>query len=259
MTPLDRLFGLRGKTAVVIGGGGVLAGEMASALAMAGARVAVVGPHPENCEKKASEIRKRKGKAIALRADAARKEDLASALKTVVKKFGGVDVLINAPGINSATPFFEIRESEWQKILDVNLKSVFNACQVFGKHMTARGRGGSIINISSVSSEIPLSRVFTYSISKAGVNNLTRFLAREFAPRRVRVNAIIPGFFPAKQNRKILTPDRVREIMRHTPMKRFGGKQELVGAVLWLASARASGFVTGALIPVDGGFTAMSI
>src|SRR5690606_16151653 len=122
------------------------------------------------------------------------------------------------------------------RIMDVNLKSVVMACQIFGKRMIEQGEGGSIINISSVSSDPPLSRVFTYSASKAGVNNVTKFLAREFAPHNVRVNAIIPGFFPAEQNRKILTPDRVEAIMRHTPMGRFGEPEELQGVVIWLAS-----------------------
>ena len=125
--------------------------------------------------------------------------------------------------------------------------------------MIEQGQGGSIINISSVSSDPPLSRVFTYSASKAAVNNVTKFLAREFAPYRVRVNAIIPGFFPAEQNRKILSPDRVEAIMRHTPMNRFGEPHELQGVAVFLASERASGFVTGALIRVDGGFGAMTI
>ena len=125
--------------------------------------------------------------------------------------------------------------------------------------MVNLGRGGSIINISSASSGPPLSKVFTYSISKAGVNNLTQFLAREWALKGVRVNAIAPGFFPAEQNRKILTPERVAAIMRHTPMERFGDAEELVGAVLWLASGKASSFVTGTIIRVDGGYTAMTI
>jgi len=121
------------------------------------------------------------------------------------------------------------------------------------------GRGGSIINISSASSAPPLSKVFTYSVAKAGVNQITQFLARELAPYNVRVNAILPGFFPAEQNRKILTEDRVASIMGHTPMKRFGESSELVGAAVYLASPRAASFVTGSIVRVDGGFTAMTI
>ena len=125
--------------------------------------------------------------------------------------------------------------------------------------MIKQGTGGSIINISSASSGPPLSKVFTYSISKAGVNNLTQFLAREFAPYKIRVNAIAPGFFPAEQNRKILSEDRIEAVFRHTPMNRFGEPDELTGAVIWLASERASSFVTGAIIRIDGGFTATTI
>jgi NAD(P)-dependent dehydrogenase (short-subunit alcohol dehydrogenase family) len=161
--------------------------------------------------------------------------------------------------VNSATPFFEISEQEWQRIIDIDLKSVFLACQVFGKAMVDAGRGGSIINISSASSGPPLSKVFTYSVAKGGVNQITQFLAREWAPYNVRVNAILPGFFPAEQNRKILTEERVASIMGHTPMKRFGESSELVGAAVYLASPRASSFVTGSIVRVDGGYSAMTI
>ena len=133
------------------------------------------------------------------------------------------------------------------------------SCQIFGKKMIEAKKGGSIINISSASSSIPLSKVFTYSISKAGVNNLTRFLSKEFSIHSIRVNAIAPGFFPAEQNRKILTQERVDAIMNHTPMSRFGEPAELVGVTIWLASDKASSFVTGAVVRVDGGFTAMTI
>ncbi len=125
--------------------------------------------------------------------------------------------------------------------------------------MVDAGRGGSIINLSSASSGPPLSKVFTYSIAKAGVNQITHFLARELAPHNIRVNAILPGFFPAEQNRRVLTPERVASILGHTPMGRFGEAAELVGATVYLASRRASGFVTGAILNVDGGFMAMSI
>jgi NAD(P)-dependent dehydrogenase (short-subunit alcohol dehydrogenase family) len=141
----------------------------------------------------------------------------------------------------------------------VDLKSVFLACQIFGQAMLQQGNGGSIINISSVSSGPPLSRVFTYAVAKAGVNQITQFLAREWAPQGIRVNAIVPGFFPAEQNRKLLTPERTAQIMNHTPMNRFGEARELIGATVFLASSRASSFVTGALIRVDGGFGAMTI
>ena len=143
--------------------------------------------------------------------------------------------------------------------MDVNLKSVFLACQVFGKAMVDAGKGGSIINISSASSGPPLSKVFTYSVSKGGVNQVTQFLAREWATQGVRVNAILPGFFPAEQNRKLLTPERTAAILGHTPMGRYGDASELIGAAVFLSTERASGFVTGAILRVDGGFGAMTI
>ncbi|RKY79254.1 gluconate 5-dehydrogenase [candidate division KSB1 bacterium] len=256
---LEELFGLDGKVAAVIGGGGVLAGAMAEGLAKAGARIAILDLNVENGEKQSAAIRKLGQEAMFVRIDATQKADLEHAEEEIIDKFGRVDILINAPGINSGTPFFEITEKEWQTILDVNLKSMFLSCQIFGKRMIEQGEGGSIINISSASSGPPLSKVFTYSISKAGVNNLTQFLAREFAPHRVRVNALVPGFFPAEQNRRLLTKERTESIFRHTPMNRFGEPEELIGAVIWLASEKASSFVTGALVRVDGGFLAMTI
>jgi NAD(P)-dependent dehydrogenase (short-subunit alcohol dehydrogenase family) len=253
------LFSLTGRVAVVIGGGGVLAGEMASGFAAAGADVAILDLNKENADARAARIREQGRRAIGIAVDATSKENLSSALETVLGELGRVDILLNAAGINSGTPFFEITEQEWDRILDVNLKSMVLACQVFGKAMVDAGRGGSIINISSASSGPPLSRVFTYSITKGGVNQLTQFLAREFAPHNVRVNALAPGFIPAEQNRKLLTEERVAKIMSHTPMGRFGEPSEMVGAVVWLAAERASSFVTGAIIRVDGGFTAMTI
>ncbi len=259
MSYLDELFGLKGRVAVVIGGGGVLGGSMCTALAKAGASLAVVDVNEEKAQARAQEIRSHGAKAIAVCADAASKSALERAAETIQRELHRVDVLINAPGINSATPFFDITEQEWEQILNVNLKSMFLACQIFGKMMIAQGQGGSIINISSASSGPPLSKVFTYSISKAGVNNLTQFLAREWAPYRIRVNAIAPGFFPAEQNRRLLSKERTEAILRHTPMTRFGEPDELAGAVLWLAAERASSFVTGAIVRVDGGFSAMTI
>ncbi len=255
----DNLFSLSGRTAAVIGGGGVLAGEMAMGLARAGADVAVLDFNAQAAEARAAAVRELGRRALGLPVDATSKAGLQASLDRMLAEWGRADILINAAGINSSTPFFEITEEEWQRLIDVDLKSVFLACQVFGKAMVESGRGGSIINISSASSGPPLSKVFTYSITKAGVNNLTQFLAREWAPNQVRVNAVAPGFFPAEQNRKLLTDERVATIMAHTPMARFGEADELAGAVVWLASARASSFVTGTVIRVDGGFTAMTI
>jgi NAD(P)-dependent dehydrogenase (short-subunit alcohol dehydrogenase family) len=253
------LFKLNGQVAVVIGGGGALGGAMSGGLIRAGADVAVVDCNAQAASARAAALRTLGGRAVAIEADATRREDLERALDAVRGTFGGVDILINAAGINSGTPFFEITEEEWRQILDVDLKSVFLACQVFGKAMVEAGRGGSIINISSASSGPPLSKVFTYSIAKAGVNQITMFLARELAPYRIRVNAILPGFFPAEQNRRLLTPERTAMILGHTPLNRFGEACELVGAVVYLASERASSFVTGAILRVDGGFGAVTI
>lgn len=256
---MESFFSLAGKTAVVVGGGGVLAGEMARGMAAAGANIVVVDVGQGKAQETARKICSDSGHAIACEADATSKTDLETALQTALSRFGSVDILLNAAGVNSGTPFFEIAESEWEKILNVNLRSVFLACQVFGKSMVESGNGGSIINISSASSDPPLSRVFTYSVSKGGVNQITKYLAREWAPFRVRVNAILPGFFPAEQNRALLTEERVQSIMAHTPMRRFGEPSELVGAALFLASERASSFVTGSILRVDGGFGAMTI
>lgn len=255
----SNLFSLDGRVAVVIGGSGTLGSVFSRALASAGAAVAIVGRSQEKAEQAAEELRSDGFKAIGLAADTTSKDQLSEARDAVIKEFGRTDILINAPGVNSSTPFMEITEDEWQKIIDVNLKGVFLACQVFGERMIEQGEGGSIINISSASSGPPLSKVFTYGVSKAGLNNLTQWLAREWAPHNIRVNALAPGFFPAEQNRKILSPERVNDIIRHTPMGRMGEAHELAGTVTWLASEKASGFVTGALIRVDGGFSAMTI
>jgi NAD(P)-dependent dehydrogenase (short-subunit alcohol dehydrogenase family) len=257
--PESGLFSLESEVAVVIGGGGVLAGAMAEGLAGAGARVAVAGRTREHADARAASINAQGREAIGVQCDATCKADLVRLRDTVLERFGRIDVLINAAGVNSATPFFDITEEEWHRILDIDLKGVFLACQVFGRVMVDAGRGGSIINISSVSSGPPLSKVFTYGVAKAGVNQITQFLARELAPHKIRVNAIVPGFFPAEQNRKVLTPERVSSILTHTPMDRFGEAEELVGATVYLASARASSFVTGSILRVDGGFGAMTI
>lgn len=253
------LFDLSGKTAVIIGGNSTLGGSMAIALGGHGANVAIVGRNAEKSQLVKQEIDAIGGQAKVFTADTTSADDLKRVLSEVLEWTGRVDVLMNCPGKNSPTPFFELSMEEWDSIMDVNLKGVVLACQIFGKQMVDAGEGGSIINISSVSSDPPLSRVFTYSASKAGVNSITKFLAREFAPARVRVNAIIPGFFPAEQNRKILSPERIESIMRHTPMNRFGEARELQGAAVFLASEQASSFVTGALVRVDGGFGAMTI
>lgn len=256
---MKNLFDLTGKTAVAVGGNGVLGSAMAKGLAEHGAKLAIVGRNLETAEAVVKEIIENGGEAKAFQADVSSKESLVQAANEIEQWSGGWDILLNAPGTNSPTPFFDLDMDEYDKIMDINLKGIVMTCQIFAKRMIEQERKGSIINISSVSSTTPLSRVFTYSVSKAGLNSVTQFLAREFATSGIRVNAIIPGFFPAEQNRKILDKDRIESIMGHTPMKRFGEAEELQGATVFLASDQASSFVTGALIRVDGGFGAMTI
>ncbi|WP_227937751.1 SDR family oxidoreductase [Alkalihalobacillus deserti] len=256
---MGNLFDLTGKTAVAIGGNSVLGGSIAKGLAEHGAKVAILGRNLEKANKVVQEIEENGGKAKAFEADVSSRDSLEEAADAIEQWSGGWDIVLNAPGKNSATPFFDLDMEEWDDIMDVNLKGIVVTCQIFAKKMIEQERKGSIINISSVSSTTPLSKVFTYSVSKAGVNSLTQYLAREFAPHGIRVNAIIPGFFPAEQNRKILSEERIASIMNHTPMDRFGEPEELQGAAVWLSSDKASSFVTGALIRVDGGFGSMTI
>ena len=256
---LSELFNLSGKIAVVIGGTGELCGMMAEGLAGAGAEVVVVGRNVEKANARLERIAAVGGRAWFHSAEATSKTELEGLRDAVIKKSGKIDIVINGAGINSATPFFDIGEEEFDRIVRVNLKAVFLGCQVFGKYLVDRGQGGSIINLGSMSGLNPLSRIFTYSATKSAVHNLSLNLAREWAPHRVRVNVLVPGFFPAEQNRKILTPERVGLIMGHTPMKRFGEARELVGATLLLASDGAGSFITGDELVVDGGYNAMTI
>ena len=183
---------------------------------------------------------------------------LEALLAEVLAKSGKCDILVNGAGVNSPTPFLEIPEDEYDRIFAINTKAVVVACQVFGAYFLEHGIKASIINVGSMSAVLPLSRVFTYSMSKAEVHNISKNLAREWGTKNIRVNTIVPGFFPAEQNRKVLTPERVDQIMGHTPMKRFGEAQELSGATLLLASDAGS-FVTGTEILIDGGYAAMTI
>jgi NAD(P)-dependent dehydrogenase (short-subunit alcohol dehydrogenase family) len=256
---LNSLFSLRGKVAVVIGGTGELCGAMGEGLAAAGAEVVLVGRNEEKAKPKLERIHAAGGKGYFVSAEASEKVALEQLLETVLQRSGQVDIVVNGAGVNSATPFLEIAEDEFDRIVRINMKGVFLGCQIFGKYLVARGQGGSIINLGSMSGVVPLSRVFTYSATKAAVHNLSKNLAREWATQRVRVNTIVPGFFPAEQNRKILSPERVTSIMGHTPMKRFGEARELVGATLLLAGDGAGSFITGSEIIVDGGYHAMTI
>ena len=258
MSYVEDLFSLGGQTAVVVGGTGVLCGEMAKGLAQAGADVVVVGRSEEKGAERVSEIGALGGNASFIAADVASRESLGSLLAEVLEAHGKVDILVNGAGVNSPTPLLEIEDEEFARILDINLGAILRSCQVFGRQMLEQG-GGSIINIGSISGLGPLSKVFTYSASKAAVHNLSKNLAREWAEQGVRVNTLVPGFFPSEQNRKVLTEDRVAAIMGHTPANRFGDAHELNGATLLLASANAGSFVTGIELIVDGGFASMSI
>jgi len=251
------LFSLQGRVAVVIGGTGELCGAMAEAFAGAGAHAILVGRDAAKAEARLARIRAAGGSAEFQAGEATDKADLARLRDAVMARHGRVDILVNGAGVNSPTPFLEIDEAQLDRILGINVKGVVFGCQVFGEAMLAAGRG-SIINLGSESGLLPLSRVFTYSASKAAVHNLSKNLAREWAPRGVRVNTLVPGFFPAEQNRKVLTPERIASILGKTPMGRFGEAGELAGASLLLASDAGS-FITGAEIVVDGGFAAMSI
>lgn len=256
---LESLFGLAGKVAVVIGGTGELCGAMAEGLAGAGAEVVIVGRNAGKAQARLDRIASSGGTSWFHAAEATNKAELEALLAAVIQRSGRIDIVINGAGVNSATPFFEISEEEFDRIVNVNLKSVMLGCQVFGKYLVEQGRGGSIINLGSMSGIVPLSRVFTYSATKGAVHNLSHNLAREWAPHRVRVNVLVPGFFPAEQNRRVLTPERVAGILGHTPMRRFGEARELIGATLLLASDAAGSFITGEELIVDGGYHAMTI
>ncbi len=256
---LQQLFGLENKVALVIGGTGELCGAMAEGLASAGARVLLVGRNPDKAKARLDRIHANGGKGDFLAADVSSRASLEALRDQALALADKIDIVINGAGINSPTPFLEVSDEELQRILTVNFTSVYQACQVFGSYLVERNEGGNIINIGSMSGIIPLSRVFTYSATKAAVHNLSKNLAREWAPLGIRVNTLVPGFFPAEQNRKVLTPERVSQIMGHTPMKRFGKAEELIGATLLLANDRAASFITGHEMVVDGGYACMTI
>lgn len=253
------LFSLQGQTAVVIGGTGELCGAIAEGFASAGAEVVLVGRDPAKADKRLEAIHAAGGRGYFVAADAARKADLEALLAQVIERSGGCQILVNGAGVNSATPFLDISEDEYDRIMAINTKGVFLACQVFGRYFVDKQVPASILNLGSMSGLLPLSRVFTYSMSKGAVHNLSKNLAREWAPLGIRVNTLVPGFFPAEQNRKVLTPDRVAKIMGHTPMNRFGNAGELVGAALLLAANGAGSFITGHEMVVDGGYSSMTI
>lgn len=259
MSSIFEHFSLQNQTAVVIGGTGELCGAIAEGFASAGAEVVLVGRDPAKAEKRLEAIHAAGGQGYFVSADASRKADLQLLLDQVIERSGGCQILVNGAGVNSATPFLDISEDEYDRIMGINTKGVFLACQVFGKYFVDQKVPASIINLGSMSGLLPLSRVFTYSMSKGAVHNLSKNLAREWAPLGIRVNTLVPGFFPAEQNKKVLTPDRVAKIMGHTPMNRFGNAGELVAAALLLAANGAGSFITGHEMVVDGGYSSMTI
>ena len=265
-------FDLSNKTAVVTGGTGVLGGAMAKALSKAGANVGILGRDETKAENKVRQITEAGGNAIPLIADVLNEEQLQSAKAKVIDRWDTIDILVNAAGgnmpnatVNPDQSIFDISRKALEKVVDVNFLGSFYATQIFAKPMIDNKKG-SIINISSMAAERPMTRVMGYAAAKASIDNYTKWLATEFATKYgegIRVNAIAPGFFIGEQNHDLLLnedeslTDRGSTIIEHTPMKRFGEPEDLAGTLIWLCS-EASAFVTGTVIPVDGGFSAFS-
>lgn len=266
---------LNDKVAVITGAGGIICGEFAKALAQCGAKVALLDINYDAAKKNADEIG---ANALAVKCNCLDKQSITDAYEQVIAAFGKVDLLINGAGGNNpkattdnetmtpdltgAKDFFALDESGLKFVFDLNITSAFLVTQVFAKAMVHTG--GNIINISSMNAFRPLTKIPAYSAAKAGVSNFTQWLAVHFAPCGIRCNAIAPGFFVTDQNRGLLfnadgTPTaRTGKILAATPMKKFGEISDLIGCLLWLADDKASGFVTGTVIPVDGGFSAYS-
>jgi NAD(P)-dependent dehydrogenase (short-subunit alcohol dehydrogenase family) len=272
MTQIGGLFDLSGRVAIVTGATGVLGGAMARGLAAAGARVGVLGRREERAKNVAEEIVDSGAEALALPADVLEREQLEGVREATLERWGRVDILVNAAGGNvpEATvaddaEVFGVPEDALRRVIDLNLMGTLLPCQVFGETM-ARSGEGSIVNVSSMAAQRPLTRVVGYAAAKAAVENLTRWLAVELSVKHgasLRANAISPGFFLGEQNRAMLLnedgsfTERGRKIVDHTPAGRFGEPEELVGTLIWLCSPAAR-FVNGIVVPVDGGFGAFS-
>jgi NAD(P)-dependent dehydrogenase (short-subunit alcohol dehydrogenase family) len=255
---LTEYFNLGGKVAALTGAGGHVVGALSRGLAKAGVKIAVLDFRMDDARRTADEIVAAGGVALPFQIDVRNKADFETSLEAILSAFGDLHYCVNGAGINAPTPFLEIEVADWENVLAAQLTGTMLGMQVFGGHMLKQGYG-SIVNISSASAGPPLSKAYAYSVAKAGIVNLTQNVGREWATQGVRVNALRPGFFPTEWNRKnFITPEREAAILGHTPMRRFGDPDELVGAVLWLLSDAAS-FVTGAEIAVDGGFSAMTI
>ena len=268
---IQQLFSLQGETAVVTGGSGQLGKALALALALAGAKVVVMGRRLEPCQQVAEAIRAADGQAMAVACDVLDRAALERAAEEIASAFGPVDILVNGAGGNQSQAtttaertFFDLELQTVEQVMAGNFSDTFQCCQVFGRAMAERGQG-RIVNIASMSGIRPLTRVPAYSAAKAALANFTQWLAvymaQEYSPR-IRVNALAPGFFLTEQNRYLLleaetgepTP-RTQSILAHTPMGRLGTPDDLPGTLLWLVSPAAA-FVTGIVVPVDGGFSA---
>lgn len=273
LNTLCQLYDFSGKTAVITGGTGVLGGEIACALVGCGANVAVLDRNPNLPDYLRKPLDAGPGKYMVAYADVLDRTLLESALETITEAFGVIHILVNGAGgnhpqatTNQERSFFGLPREALEFVFDLNLVGTILPSQVFGQAMVAQ-REGVILNLSSMSAFTPLTLIPAYSAAKAGVSNFTQWLAvhmaQEYSPH-IRVNAIAPGFFLTNQNRFLLTDeqtgeltDRGRKIIAHTPMARFGQPEDLLGTVLWLLSP-ASAFVTGIVVPVDGGFSAYS-
>ena len=255
-TFLNELFGMEGQVAVVIGGTGALGLALSRGLGRNGAKVVVASSKQESRDRAVAALAEDGIDALGRQVDVTSRRSLLELRDAALQFTGKIDMLVNCAGVNAASSFLEIDEDSWDRVMAINLKGTMLACQVFIESMLNNEDGGSILNIGSVNSDRPLSRVFAYAASKSGLVNLTRNIAQEFAGRGIRCNALCPGFFPAEQNRKILDAKRVEQIMNGSPMRRFGDPDELVGAAILLLSRKAGSYITGSEVYVDGGFTA---
>jgi len=270
---LTRLYDFTGRTVVVTGGTGILGGEIACALAGCGANVVLLDRNLDPAQQLLERLGPRASQAVAVYGDVLDPDSLRQAAEVIVQKFGTVNCLVNGAGGNNpratSSPnlsFFDLPVDALRGVLDLNILGTMLPCQIFGRVMAARGEG-TILNISSMNAFRPLTRIPAYSAAKAGVSNFTQWLAvhmaQEYSPR-IRVNAVAPGFFLTAQNKFLLVDEqtgkltsRGQSIITHTPMGRFGQPEDLFGAILWLLSP-ASAFVTGVIVPIDGGFSAYS-